>query len=328
VEPRKVPALTARSCASTTVPSVNTGRTRSRLLRSLGGTLLLAALGPRTALARDRRARARLTLSARNAGRRYAGDRALFATVSPGVRGQDTAAVRFGLNRTSRVTLEAVRTALRRSVVVWGASATLQPGQHELSWTPESETPVGSYVMRLTIAGHGGRPTVLGGRRPASVERQQAAVVRVLGVEAGFLRRSYAPGEAMELRVLADAPALSLQFLRCGAETEGTNRSDELKGAPMGDPVPLDWSGKRSGSVTITVQTGDWPTGFYAARLTTDDGRVGFAPFVLRPSVLGKARQLVVLPTNTWQVAHRSSSTAPTATAVSRRASSATTWVS
>ena len=105
----------------------------------------------------------------------------------------------------------------------------------------------------------------------------------------------------MELRILADAPALTLQFLRCGAEAESTDRNDEMKGAPMGDAGRLDWSGKRSGPVTITVQTGDWPTGLYAARLTTDDGRVGFAPFVLRPAVLGAHRQLVVLPTNTWQ---------------------------
>ncbi len=70
----------------------------------------------------------------------------------------------------------------------------------------------------------------------------------------------------------------------------------------MGDPVQLDWTGKRSGPVTITVQAGDWPTGYYAARLTTDDGRVGFAPFVLRPHVRrDHAAQLVVLPTNTWQ---------------------------
>ncbi len=163
------------------------------------------------------------------------------------------------------------------------------------------DTPVGSYVMRLTIDGPGSRQTVLGGRRPASVARQQAAVVRVLGVEAAFLRRSYVAGEPMELRILADAPTLTLQFLHCGAETEGTDRNDELKGAPMGEPVALDWSGKRSAPVTITIRSGEWPTGLYAVRLTTDDGRVGFAPFVIRPEMLGTQRQLVVLPTNTWQ---------------------------
>jgi hypothetical protein len=263
--------------------------------------VLALVVAPRAALGRRGRAFTPFALSVRNIGRRYAGDRTLLATVAPGVAGRDTAAVGFGLNRTATVTLEAIRTALRKSTVIWETNAALRPGRHELTWTPPADTPVGSYVMRLTINGPGSRTTVLGGRRPASAARQQAAVVRVLGVEATFLRRSYVPGEAMELQVLADAASLTLQFLRCGGETETTARSDELKGVPMGDPVQLDWAGKRSAPVAITVQTGGWPSGFYAARLTTDDGRVGFAPFVLRPAVLGAQRQLVVLPTNTWQ---------------------------
>ena len=274
---------------------------RSRFLRSAGGLALTLVLAPGAALASGRRAPAAFALSARNLGRRYAGDRSLFATVAPGVPGRETAAVSFGLNRPATVTLQAIRTALHKNTLTWETTSTLRAGQHELTWTPSIDTPVGSYVMRLTIDGPGNRQTVLGGRRPASVARQQAAVVRVLGVEAAFLRRSYLPGELMELSILADAPALTLQFLHCGAETEGTDRSDELKGAPLGEPVALDWSGKRSGPVTIEVRSGDWPTGLYAVRLTTDDGRVGFAPFVIRPNVLGSVRQLVVLPTNTWQ---------------------------
>ena len=124
----------------------------------------------------------------------------------------------------------------------------------------------------------------------------------MLGVEAAFLRRSYIPGEPMEL--CASSPmrrSLNLQFLHCGAEYTSSERNDEMSGVPKGDPVPLDWTGKRSAPATITVQTGGWPTGLYTAQLTTDDGRVGYAPFVLRPPTLGAQRQLVVLPTNTWQ---------------------------
>ena len=66
--------------------------------------------------------------------------------------------------------------------------------------------------------------------------------------------------------------------------------------------MPIDWTGKRSGPVTITVQTGGWPPGVYAARLTTDDGRIGFAPVrpprTSRPSRAGSS---IVMPTNTWQ---------------------------
>ena len=47
--------------------------------------------------------------------------------------------------------------------------------------------------MRLTIVRKGSGTTVLGGKRPPSIAKQQAPVVRVLGVEAAFLRRSYVP---------------------------------------------------------------------------------------------------------------------------------------
>ena len=52
-------------------------------------------------------------------------------------------------------------------------------------------------------------------------------------------------------------------------------------------------------SVPVTI--GDWPSGLYFARLTASDGRVGFAPFVLRPTTLGEHRVAVVMPTMTWQ---------------------------
>ena len=253
-----------------------------------------AGLARGSALASGQYPLAALALTARNAGRRYAGDRSLFATISPGVPGRDAAAVRFTLNRTATVRLEAVRTAKRLTSIAWETEARLRPGTHELNWTPDAAVPVGSYVMRLTLDRPGVKPTVLGGRRPSSAARQTAPVVRVLGVEAAFLRRSYAPGEPMELRVFADAPSLTLQFLHLGAETESSERNDELSGAPRGDPVPIDWTGKRSAPVTITVQTGAWQSGVYAARLTTADGRIGFAPFVLRTAIPGARRQLVV----------------------------------
>ena len=46
---------------------------------------------------------------------------------------------------------------------------------------------------------------------------------------------------------------------------------------------------------------GQWASGLYFAKLTDEDGRIGFAPFVLRPAQLGTTRVAVILPTNTWQ---------------------------
>lgn len=239
-------------------------------------------------------------LAVRSTGRPFAGDRSLLATIAPGVPGRDTARVSFLLDQEARVRLDAVRTGLRRADVEWSARRVLRPGAHELSWTAAPDTPVGSYVMRLTVERQG-RRRVLGARRPASPEQVRAPVVRVVGVEAAFTRRSYVPKEPMTMTVLADSASLTLTFLRVGHGPDPSLRNDEMTGAPMGEPVRLDWTGKRSTRRAVRVQTGDWPTGLYVARLEAEDGRVGFAPFVLRPHELGRAQVAAILPTNTWQ---------------------------
>ncbi|HSC93146.1 MAG TPA: N,N-dimethylformamidase beta subunit family domain-containing protein, partial [Gaiellaceae bacterium] len=185
--------------------------------------------------------------------------------------------------------------------VVWEDERRLAGGAHRLLWAPDADTPVGSYALRLTVEDEGGRRRVYGSRRPATVARGTAPVVRVLGVEAAFERRSYLPAEPMRLTVLADTESLRLTFLRVGHEPESTLRNDELSGLEVGQPVEMSWLGKRSAPATVTVQSGEWPSGLYAVRLETPDGRIGFAPFVLRPATLGTVRQAVVLPTNTWQ---------------------------
>jgi hypothetical protein len=273
---------------------------RRRLLHAaLGGLTALGAV-PGLAFARRAAPPTVSALSVRGAAKPFAGDRPLFVTIAPGVEGRDLARVQFNIDRRARVRLDAVRMGINRSDVRWTKEATFPPGSHALSWRPATDTPVGSYVMRLTVEANGGR-RVYGGRRPPTPARAYAPVVRVLGVEAAFTQRSYLPTERMALRVQADTPSLTLTFLRVGHGPDPSLRGDEMTGLPMGDPVTIDWTGKRSARRTIVVQTGDWPSGLYAAKLETDDGRVGFAPFVLRPTSPSEGRVAVVLPTNTWQ---------------------------
>jgi N,N-dimethylformamidase beta subunit-like protein len=280
---------------------VDSRLSRRRLLGLGLAAGLVASAAPRSALANRLFAPTLGRISVRNAGRLYRGDRPLFATVSPGVPGRDRAAVSFRLDRAARVRVEAVRNLLRRTTVVWEDERRLARGVHRLVWAPEADTPVGTYALRLTVEDESGRRRVYGSRRPASAARTAAPVVRVLGVEAAFDRRSYAPTEPMRLTVLADTESLRLTFLRVGHEPESTLRNDELTGLEIGQPVEMSWLGKRSAPATVTVQSDQWPSGLYAVRLETPDGRVGFAPFVLRPPKLGTVRQAVVLPTNTWQ---------------------------
>ena len=70
----------------------------------------------------------------------------------------------------------------------------------------------------------------------------------------------------------------------------------------MTPAVTLDWRGHRGAPHVVDFGTSQtWASGLYFLRVTTSDGRVGYAPMVLRPRRLGERRVAVVLPTNTWQ---------------------------
>ena len=273
---------------------------RTRLVQLAIAATAGLLLDPKAALARVR-APSLARLSVRNVGRRYDGDRRLFASVSPGVRGRDRASVRFSLDRPARVRLETVRTALRRRTTVWHSEQEFGPGAHRIWWKPDANLPVGTYVMRLTVEDEDGNRKTYGGRRPAHASRSTAPVVRVLGVEAAFEKRSYASLEPARLTIHADCERLTLQFLACGTESEYTDRTDEMRGHAIGPPLSYGWKRKRFAPHTIAVTPGAWTSGVYAAKLTTEDGRIGFAPLILRPTTLGTVREAVVMPTNTWQ---------------------------
>ncbi len=282
-----------------------TGRvTRAGLLRfAAAGVAALYAAPRGLAAAAGSTAPRLFRIKVRNTGARYAGDRRLFATVSPGVRGRDTAAVDFFLERAATVRLEAIRAvSLKRRDVVWRHARRLSPGHHALRWAPPAGTPVGSYLARLVVEdGATGARRIYGGRKSFVPGRSRGPVVRVLGIEAAFERTSYRPFEPMRLTIRADVPSLRLTFLRVGWESVASLRFDEIGGAPAGEPVRLDWTGKRAGARTIEIQADSWPHGLYAVRLEAPDGRAGFAPFVLRPTAPNPSRTAIVLPTNTWQ---------------------------
>ena len=278
---------------------MRSGFTRRRLLGAAAAVGLFGAV-PAEALARDTRSPQALALTVRGSKLPFAGDRPMFVTIAPGVTGRDVATVRFALDRRAQVQLDAMLMGIGTGSVAWTRQATLDPGVHEIDWHPARDTPVGTYVMRLTLS-KDGRRRVYGGKRPLTPERATAPVVHLLGVEAAFTRRSYLPTEPMDLRVRTDAPSFTLTFLRVGHGPYLSLRSDELTGLQMADPVNVDWRGKRSTARAIRVQSGTWPSGLYTGKLETPDGRVGFAPFILRSPTPGPSRVAVVLPTNTWQ---------------------------
>jgi hypothetical protein len=130
----------------------------------------------------------------------------------------------------------------------------------------------------------------LEGRAPTTAELTPS-------VEAAFTRESYAPGEAATLVISNRARGLRVQIFRSGPERILTRSDIAMNGVPVSTTR---WLGASAGRRIVTVRIGDWPSGLYFARLRAA-GRVGFAPFVVRPEKLGEHDVAVVLPTLTWQ---------------------------
>jgi N,N-dimethylformamidase beta subunit-like, C-terminal len=235
----------------------------------------------------------------------FAGDSRRLATVSPNRDGlRDVAVVSFRLTAPARVRLEAVATEQVRAghtgtTTVWRTERQLQAGPAALSWRPAPSTQPRTYILRLTVFGEEGSRRVYGLYGPSG--RPDAPVVRVQGIDAAFTKRSYAPGETAELRLATDARSLRLQVFAYRSPGRPSEQDLRTSGLAMTGPIPVDWSAHRDRPALLrVVRAGDWPSGLYFMRTVSADGRVGYAPFVVRPRRLGTERVGVVLATNTW----------------------------
>jgi N,N-dimethylformamidase beta subunit-like, C-terminal len=102
------------------------------------------------------------------------------------------------------------------------------------------------------------------------------------------------PGETATLVVRHESTPIRMQLFRVGAERATTRGNNEMRGVPV-------THSRRISEHVVSLAVGDWRSGLYFARLEAADGRVGFAPFVVRPRELGSSRVAIVLPTLTWQ---------------------------
>jgi hypothetical protein len=260
------------------------------------------------AAARSGQAPRLLELRVSNGSTPFAGDGPLLTTVSPNRDGfRDRALVSFRLDRQANVRMDVIRTdVVRRGrpsiTVVRSTKRTLPPGRHTLLWTPRRDERPLTYILRLTVRDAAGRTRVYGNYRPWRGQRPDAPVVRVQGIDLGFNRRSYAPGDLAEVSVATDARRLRLQVFAFGNQSHPTQSDLRTSGRAMTPPLELDWRAHRSRpSLVRFVRAGDWPSGLYFLRATAGDGRVGYAPLIVRPRQLGTQRVAVVLATNTWQ---------------------------
>ena len=172
-----------------------------------------------------------------------------------------------------------------RRPAVWSRTQSLGPGRARGRLDAARLAGAAEYLLRTTVPAPGAASGLR--RRPPRLLR--APVARVLGIDAAFVRRSYRRSSARELgwwptrrssRCSSSATARrSLDQPRLRAH----RRSGRRAGAAPWRP------GAGSGTPVASVGIGDWPSGLYYARLRSRDGRVGFAPFVLRPA-LGASR--------------------------------------
>jgi hypothetical protein len=127
-------------------------------------------------------------------------------------------------------------------------------------------------------------------------------VVRVQGVDVALTRPSYVPGEPTDLVVACDARKLRVQVFHYGGAAEPGERDLATNGIAVTPAVGVDWSGHADAPARLRLfRAGAWASGLYFGRVAASDGRVGYAPFIVRPSRLGTRRVAVVLATNTWQ---------------------------
>ena len=124
---------------------------------------------------------------------------------------------------------------------------------------------------------------------------QLASATRRKKLESAFARESYRPGDTAVLRLWAADRVFGVQILRSGPERTRTRGNERMEG------VPVTRLTRHSPRRTLAIRIGNWPTGLYFARVSTFDGRLAFAPFVVRPRTIGEHRVAVVLPTLTWQ---------------------------
>ena len=164
-------------------------------------------------------------------------DKARVTTISPNGDGvRESAKISFTLSERAIVHFEVTRT-ISSPTTIYELKANLRPGQHTFTWQPDRSVGARTYLVRITTTDSSGNHRTYGDDNPRTGRRLKSAVVRILGVDAGFTAESYVASSAARLGIETDATALTLQTFRAGPE-EGPTHSDTLMNG-----VPVDAAG-------------------------------------------------------------------------------------
>jgi N,N-dimethylformamidase beta subunit-like protein len=274
-------------------------RDGSYLVRLIYGSAVLATAPLRI----DTHAPNLAGLHVDNGSTRFAGDNALLTTVSPNQDGfRDHANVTFTLDEPATVTMDVTRTVKVPSVI-YTLTEHLERGSHTLTWTPAPTLNPRTYLIRVTAVDAIGNSATYGAPNAKVGRYLRGPVVRLQGIDAGFTKPNFLPGEIAQVHIATDEPSLTLRVFHSGPEQVVTYADNQFAGIEIDQqPTTIDWHAWQSARHTISFRIPDVTSGLYYLQLGGPDGRVGYAPFVVRPTILGAtSRVLVVLPTNTWQ---------------------------
>ncbi len=217
----------------------------------------------------DRTAPRVTNFNVRNGSRTpFRGDNRRLTTISPnGDRLRDAAKIRFRLSERALVHFEVTRT-VSAPQTVYELKANLRPGRNVFTWHPPKTTGPRTYLVRITTTDSAGNRRTYGADNPRAGRRLTSAVVRVLGVDAGFTRESYGPNSSARLVIETDATSLTLQTFRAGPEESRTHNDTVMVGAPVSNEVTIPWQARHRAA------TLNWAIGRLGVRhvLRQDDG--------------------------------------------------------
>lgn len=248
-----------------------------------------------------------LGLRISDGGHPFAGDTRELATVSPNGDGlRDRALIRFRLDYAATVGVQALATGevRRPATVVWQTQRRLSAGPHTIVWQPVRNLPARSYLLRFVVTGEYGGQRGYGFEPPRAGRLTSGLVVRILGVEVAFRHPSYAQGTHTHVSIATDSPSIRIQFLSYKAAGSPATLDANTYAVAQTSSLRLDWRVNRNAPHTLQVtvpRSRFWRSGVYFLRVTTSDGRVGYAPLIVRSSSPRDSRVAMVLPTNTWQ---------------------------
>ena len=156
-------------------------------------------------------------IRARNRSRLpFRGDNERYTTISPnGDKLRESAKISFTLNEPAQVHFEVTRT-ISAPTTIYELWANLKPGKNVFTWHPHWSMGARTYLIRMTTVDKAGNRRTYGADNAREGRKLRSAVVRVLGVDAGFTGESYVASSTARLAIETDATELTLQTFRAG----------------------------------------------------------------------------------------------------------------